>query len=227
MIESNGTYLLSLNQLRGPDTLVPPAQHFEFRRRSDDVPPGQDLASLVDQSTQRVHLAYGLHCLNAVELRNNHREIQRSLRAGTNCRPDEYWERTAFPRSQAFVDLMTGVIDIEFRQLSAAISTQCLHPLDKEQVSQMLSKVTPCRTELDQLGEWWLRRLRRAAWIAAVPALVTSIPSAASFALARAEMLLLDTAPWGHGDRLLSAFELAHTKISQHAKTQRDSLIGY
>jgi hypothetical protein len=36
--------------------------------------------------------------------------------------------------------------------------------------------------------------------------------------IARVEMALLDRAPWSHGDRLLSAFELAHLDIGRRLR---------
>ena len=79
-----------------------------------------------------------------------------------------------------------------------------------------LGRAVPTPAAIDHLGAWWHRRLRRCAAFRALPELVAGAEP--DLAIGRAEMALLDRPPWSHGDRLLSAFELAHAEIRTQAQ---------
>lgn len=101
----------------------------------------------------------------------------------------------------------------EFDQASIDVAERAIVPL--------LQAVPPNRS-IDALGAWWQRRLRRAAIIAALPRLLIS--DDADRLIGQAEMSLLDRPPWSHGDRLLSAFELAHGEIRTQTELVADGL---
>ncbi len=83
-----------------------------------------------------------------------------------------------------------------------------------------LRSALPQPTLLTDIGHWWQRRLRRAAIISAIPAVIVGLPGESEAAIANREMYLLDRPPWCHGDRLLSAFELAHSDIVSHGRAR-------
>lgn len=74
---------------------------------------------------------------------------------------------------------------------------------------------------IDELGHWWLGRLRLAAALRALPQLALWPVEEVPARLAHQEMHLLSRPPWSHGDLLLSAFELAHREI---AHLQREAV---
>lgn len=89
-----------------------------------------------------------------------------------------------------------------------------------EQAVATLVAAIPARDGLDELGRWWQRRLRRAATIRAFPTLAGTAAMRAELVVSQFEMQLLDETPWSHGDRLLSAFELAQSDIRRFAETR-------
>ncbi|MEL7155102.1 MAG: hypothetical protein AAFN30_00730 [Actinomycetota bacterium] len=80
--------------------------------------------------------------------------------------------------------------------------------------------ILPRSDDLDQLGWWWQRRLRRAAMVRALPEVLAGTTADIGLTVSRTEMQLLDRAPWAHGDRLLSAFELAYAEIERLGTTR-------
>lgn len=89
-----------------------------------------------------------------------------------------------------------------------------------EQAVAALLAAIPARDSLDELGRWWQRRLRRAATIRAFPTLAGTAAKGAELVVSQFEMQLLDESPWSHGDRLLSAFELAESDIRRFAQAR-------
>lgn len=81
-----------------------------------------------------------------------------------------------------------------------------------------LLTVVGARRPIDHLGRWWQRRLRWAAVRSAVRDLALSTPAEAELIVTNHAMDLLDRAPWAHGDRLLSAFELTQRELQTHAR---------
>ncbi len=86
-------------------------------------------------------------------------------------------------------------------------------------------EAVPSGHGIHDLGSWWHRRLRRAAVRRSLPALPRAWPAGRiDIVVGRAELELLDGPPWAHGDRLLSAFELAHSEIRTNAELVMDEL---
>lgn len=151
------------------------------------------------------------HGLGRRELMAYQRAVHALRRAGQAPTPDEFWAATAQPRAQRLADAARAAIDAE------------LEPLARSGALVSASDVAtalPSTQDIDGLGQWWQRRLRRAATLRALPDVAARLPDAAELTIAHHEMWLLDQPPWSHGDRLLSAFELAHAEIRRHGREQ-------
>lgn len=151
------------------------------------------------------------HGLGRRELMAYHRAVHALTRAGQAPGPDEFWATTAQPRARRLLDAARDAIDAELAPL--ARSGALVSVAD-------VAAALPSTDEIDELGQWWQRRLRRAATLRALPDVAARRPGAAEITIAHHEMWLLDQPPWSHGDRLLSAFELAHAEIRRHGREQ-------
>lgn len=188
----------------------------------------------------RLREALAVHDLDRRELVAAQRDVTRLQRIGALPSPNEYWQRTALPRAALLIDSSMSAVVEEGHRLGEAIDgllsavddytrtpdqptsapnrPACDRPaLDRagvalaEQAIVRLVDAVPSSRSIDALGCWWQRRLRRAAIVGSLPGLLTS--KDADRMIGQAEMALLDRPPWSHGDRLLSAFELAHGEI--------------
>lgn len=77
---------------------------------------------------------------------------------------------------------------------------------------------------INEVGAWWQGKLRRKAILTAAGRLLTAPVGRYDAEVAAAEMRLLETPPWSLDDRLLSAFELAHSDLRDHIETRRSDL---
>ena len=115
------------------------------------------------------------------------------------------------------------MIDLEGSSLqpwgSTAAGRATVEHVTAQAIDQLLDAI-PSSDPINRLGVWWQRRLRRTATMSALPQLLVA-GSGADALIGRREMELLDRPPWSHGDRLLSAFELAHSEI----KTQTELVV--
>lgn len=151
------------------------------------------------------------HGLDRRELMAYQRAVHALRRSGQAPTPDEFWAATAQPRARRLLDAARGAIDTELAPL--ARSGALVSAAD-------VAAALPSTEEIDELGRWWQRRLRRAATLRALPDVAAGRPGAAELTIAHHEMWLLDQPPWSHGDRLLSAFELAYAEIRRHGREQ-------
>jgi len=71
--------------------------------------------------------------------------------------------------------------------------------------------------EIDDLGRWWQDRLRRKAVVSVASRILTSPLRHFELIVSAAEMDILERPPWSHDDRLLSAFELAHSELREYS----------
>lgn len=69
---------------------------------------------------------------------------------------------------------------------------------------------------LNEVGAWWQGRLRRRAILATAGRLLITPLERCELAVSAAEMKLLSGPPWCHDDRLLSAYEVAHSDLRDH-----------
>lgn len=206
----------------------------------------RELDRAVEETTIRLKLDLGeviaTHGLSKSELMMTHRAVGRLARSGLAPTLDDFWAATALPRAAPLLEDARRVIDHELDRLaenadrhqdrsadSGGMYTQPLIVLGSaarrsapiavvEEVERRLAAALPSNGPLDDLGLWWLRRLRRAALVRALPALLGDVPAAARMAIANREMQLLLRPPWSHGDRLLSAFELAHADLRRYGR---------
>ncbi len=78
--------------------------------------------------------------------------------------------------------------------------------------------------KINEVGAWWQGKLRRKAILATAGKLLITPLGRYEIEVAAAEMRLLAEPPWSHDDRLLSAFELAHSDLRDHVATLRKDL---
>lgn len=77
---------------------------------------------------------------------------------------------------------------------------------------------------INEVGAWWQGRLRRKAILVSAGRLLMTPVGRYDSAVAAAEMRLLAEPPWSLDDRLLSAYELAHSDLRDHVETRRRDL---
>lgn len=166
-----------------------------------------------------VRTAYDLdrHHLRATE-----RAIRGLARHSMAPTANAFWETTAVPRARRLVDESQTVIDEELPRLAATTD----HDDDGADRADAVVAAALGPVGIHDLGRWWQRRLRRAARVHALPAILLAVPGDAELAVSNQEMALLDVAPWCHGDRLLSAFELANGEIERFARRRFAELFG-
>ena len=191
----------------------PPPPGCNPNRQAD--PPAGETGRRPADPLAGLRLAMGRVCrehgLDRRELMAYQRAVHALDRAGEAPTPDEFWAATAQPRARHLLDAARATID---RELPAVARTG-----DVLAVGDVVAAL-PSTAAIDELGRWWQRRLRRAAAMRALPDVAARLPGAAELTIAHHEMWLLDQAPWSHGDRLLSAFELAYAEIRRHGREQ-------
>lgn len=170
-----------------------------------------------------VMTAYGL---TKRDVRAAERGIRRLDRRSMAPPANEFWETTAYPRALRLQDEARHVIDRELSQLASLDDHLSRSEAGRSETERALVAALPTPCAINDLGSWWQRRLRRAAILRAMPAIVTGVPGQAELAVAEAEVLLLAGAPWSHGDRLLAAFELAHAEIGRYGRRRISELLA-
>ncbi|MFV0526375.1 MAG: hypothetical protein ACK5RL_17970 [Acidimicrobiales bacterium] len=182
------------------------------------------------------------HDLTRAELAAVQRAAGQLARSGTAPGLNEFYLTAARDRADELVRSAVTLLDRDLPEVRAALMARTGRPeagaLRAETRARLLDAV-PSADHIDQLGRWWHRRLRLAASVrygtAAVRAsargvgagttVTGEIDSPTVLGSARPgghqpgwgmldyELRLLDRAPWGHGDRLLAAFEHAHAEL--------------
>jgi hypothetical protein len=179
------------------------------------------------------------------------RQIRRLDRQGLAPPANAFWEVGAQPRARRLGDLARAVIDEEMTRLVGTIRhrRRQLSPMSPAPGTSHASPAPVSRTTaiegrlrsgdlvvtelmaaacagdtIDALGQWWQRRLRWAAVGRALPLIAVHTPSELELVVTNEVMRLLDRAPWCHGDRLLSAFELTQRELRAHTERWLRSL---
>jgi hypothetical protein len=205
----------------------PAARHAAAALGSRGGERGGDLAELANGMARHLEAVYTVHGLSRRELLGVHRGIAKLQRAGAAPSANEFWETTALPRARALTYVARAALDSELAEIGAAlelagnrlvVADQRLEPISASDLARPLLAALPSGDAIDRLGRWWQRRLRRAATVRALPSIALRVPAQAELAIASAEMQLLDRPPWSHGDRLLSAFEIAHAEIATYGR---------
>ncbi len=192
-----------------------------------------------DNLSERLEQVITEHDLDRRELLTAEKDIRRLSRTGSVPNPTEYWQRAALPRAAELVEASMTVIVDEGETLGSAID-DFFAPMERGELKQwaltaegravsrqaagravsMLAEGVQPSEDIHLLGQWWQQRLRRAAAFRSLPQLMRfGVDTDA--VIGRTELQLLDGPPWTHSDRLLSAFEIAHTEI----KTQIDVVV--
>ena len=210
-----------------PDELAPAFDR--FRHRVDR------LTATLLVGLHDIHEAHGLSYNELVRTQRALRRLESETRAPS---AQSFWDSTAYPRAQMLVTAAQPLIDVAGHTFSDAVSRlsrsvelatvdhQSISPIAPGLLRRMIDvggnvvcTATPSRDEIDQIGERWHRRLRRAAWKSVVPTQLAMSTTALEDRIDRMELELLEQLPWAHGDRLLSAFELAHVDIKTMIRT--------
>ncbi|MDH3679739.1 MAG: hypothetical protein OEV40_07295 [Acidimicrobiia bacterium] len=161
------------------------------------------------------------HDLRRRDVRAAEQAIRRLDRHAMAPTANEFWATTALPRAQRLLVETRHVIDRDLLCLQAHAD----RPGSRLRVSHReVVSALPSTQHINDLGCWWQQRLRRAALIRSAAAVVGRPPSQAELTIANHEMALLNRAPWAHGDRLLSAFELVHGEIVRFGRRRVDQL---
>jgi len=194
--------------------------------RTDGVPQAitaevDDTARTLQSKLATINDSDGLNRKNLLDIHSGIRRLDRRSVAPTS---GEFWESTARPMSRRWAAASTEAIDTELAGLLNVIigdAGSIVGEPDRQigaPIEKRLLEALPDRSELDALGTLWQKRLRRAAMVAALPAMVQRVADDASLVVSEYEMALLDTPPWSQGDRLLSAYELAHRELVSHGR---------
>ncbi len=187
----------------------------------------------------RLATAAEQHDLTRQQLLAAQRDVIRLQRIGAAPSPAEYWKRSALPRAAQLVDSSMAAVVQEGHRLGEALDRfltehdrRCTRSDNGAEAQAVaitdraiagLFDAMPAVNTIHELGTWWQRRLRRTAIMRSLPELLS--PGAdGDRIIGRSEMSLLDRAPWCHGDRLLSAFELAHGEIRTQTELVADGL---
>ncbi len=189
-------------------------------------------ASVIRRRTAaRLSAVWEMHDLSLSELLATQATVAKMSEPAT---PAEFWAAEALPRAHALRDAATATIDDELEQFADAVARfhESLRLLARPQrddelgrrgrlhalaAGHSLAETFPDKT-INDVGARWHTKLHRAARRRSFFATFGVPPAEAELALARTEMELLSEAPWSHGDRMLSAFELAHSDIANHLR---------
>ena len=224
----------------GPAGHPPPVAPPEFdvaRRRL-----GRAADDAAERLGARLRRAVELHDLDRRELMAAQRQVQRLRRAGVVSSPADYWDASAAPRARILVEAAVDAVTEETDRLGEAIDRfltatrrSTLEPWingadgraaiqrsGDAAIEHVLAAVPPS-DGIDRLGEWWQRKLQRRALLRAIPRMLVS-RSTVEVVVGEAEVTMLDSPPWSHGDRLLTAFELGHAEIRARAVELADDL---
>ena len=214
---------------RGPLAAPPsgaPAEFEAARRRL-----GRSARETADRLGSRLGHVVDRHGLDRPELMAAQRHVRRLRRIGALPSAADYWENTAVPRAELLLERAVGIVDEETEHLGDAIERflittrrSTLEPwingaegraailrTGSAAIDRTLTAL-PGSDPIDELGEWWQNQLHRRAVVRAIPRLLVS-SSTTEAVVGEAEIQLLDSPPWSYGDRLLSAFELAHSEV--------------
>jgi hypothetical protein len=199
----------------------------------------------------RLRQVLSRHDLTRQELLAAQRDVVRLSRIGAQPTPTEFWQRTALPRAAILVDESMNAIVEEGAALGQSVDEFLAglagpsltdwadRSLDGAQllaatevpINRLIEAVPPPQS-IDGLGRWWQRRLRWTARRQSLPELVARLLSASGpeartvgrEIVDQTELSVLDGPPWCHGDRLLSAFELAHAEIKTQTELVAEGL---
>ena len=171
------------------------------------------------------------HELDWRNLLSAHRDVAALAQAGIAPTPAEYWEVTAAPATIPLVTASRLAIDNELtyyrealerfeHSVSLATRTVDFDPARYDDAlaasRELVAGIAMDRAPLDRLGSRWQARLHRHAQLASLPASLFLSVRRGSALVAVKELELLDRAPWAYDDRLLWAFEVAHSEIKAH-----------
>ena len=190
--------------------------------------------SAFDQLKVRLDVVRSAHDLEWRGLLSEQRKIAALRRAGMAPTADEFWSEAALPMAEQLRLAACAVIDEELDLVNEAVA-HLLRVTDKTNSAwpapQVVRAVAGLRqaqlddVPINRIGERWQRRLRTAAVRrVAVPILISPANETRDRVL-QSELRLLTSTPWQHGDRLLSAYEAAHSDIRSHLRTSIDSVL--
>lgn len=190
-------------------------------------------AAVEQRLASRLNDVQEAYQLTLPSLLSEQRKAHRADANGLTMTATTYWQDVAEPRAAQYVDKATAVIDQEFTAVADAVkrfqqsirnySNASGQRSDRSAVSNWISdavepllECVPTADQINQVGEKWQQKLHRAAIVRSLPELLLNPQTSARDIIARTEMDLLEKGPWVHGDRMLSAFELATSDIRNY-----------
>ncbi len=193
-----------------------------------------DRAAIIRRRTeQRLTDVQRQHDLTWRLLLASQRKIKRLSSDSAAPTATEFWESTALPQAAALTTAANLALETNVGELENAVGRFCssvgsllTYPaaagLAGADVAAVLHPIVASLDEgkLDHLGRRWQRRLRRHATARSIRKRATLSAEEFDEVVEAEELILLNLAPWVHGDRLLSAFEIAHAEIRASLRQQ-------
>ncbi|NNE95588.1 MAG: hypothetical protein HKN24_06120 [Acidimicrobiales bacterium] len=181
----------------------------------------------------RLQVIADAHDLRRSDLTRTTRELKRMGHDGSEPSPTEFWEMTAEPMAAMLLNTSIAAIDDELAAVEDAIDrfSESVRIINRsatthvsagrvrlmlEEELRVLERCAASTDNINRLAGRWSNQLRRAAWRRQAPLLLFRSAAEADALLSQAQVALVETAPWAHTDRLLSAFELCHADIRTH-----------
>ncbi len=173
------------------------------------------------------------HELTLASLLSEQQAAHKTNKEGQALTATAYWQKVAEPKASLYVADAVAVLDDEIDAIEDAVrrflesirifAKASGRRADPRAVSgwiaeavQPLLDSTPAMDNLNRVGDRWQKRLRRTAAMHSIPDLLLNPRLSAGDIVSQTEMRLLENSPWVHGDRMLSAFELATSDIRAH-----------
>ncbi len=204
----------------------------------------QSIATLL---AHRLESTISLHDLTRKRLWATHRNIADLRRQGRAPTLSDFWEQTAHRQARHFLTEAVNVIDAEREELTKALQHYAISIAEQDRGTadggpeaasatvernmatamagiELVVGAATAISSINELGAWWQGRLRRAAIMATAGRLLFTPVGRFELEVSAAEMRLLDRPPWSHDDRMLSAFELAHSDLRDHLASARNEL---
>ncbi len=195
------------------------------------------------RANERLEVVRRSYEVDERELLQTQREMGRQTADGLAPSTAEFWRSHASPRAERLADASKAVIDEEFEELAAATvrfrrsirslgviapATYAQAEADLSAALDLVATIALDPEPLNQLGERFQRRLRRTASLQLLPGSLLISPAETERIIDRAEIDLLDHAPYTYCDKLLVAFELSHADIRSYVRehTKRLRLVS-
>lgn len=193
-------------------------------------------AAISERLSARLDDVRQQHELTLASLLSEQQAAHKASKEGEALSATAYWQQVAEPRAALYVKDAINVLDSEIYAIEEAVkrflgsirifANASGRRSDPRAVSGWIAEAvhpllatTPKMDNLNRVGHQWQKRLRRAAAVRSIPELLLNPQLSSRDIISQTEMRLLENSPWVHGDRMLSAFELATSDIGAHLES--------